>query len=246
MLPRGRELVPVPCRNKRWTELGSKGVTFVPSKQLVGKLGAQLGQGCGLSRGSCERSVGSLGLSLLCCGLCCWGARLLPWCVYTQPCVPVPRLFIPVSSRYQIKIPPRCLKSSYTSLSRRGKSADVIGSGGEVNNLSLAQCLAETAVWRNLVLFGFLRGSNWEYRMSGDTCFSVFLSPLKKSSHARQNFQSEKDFFFQNSSNTHSFHFSWVADDFAGHLFSMKLRIPCLLNSSFSVMLSAKVWARVD
>lgn len=59
------------CRNKGCTELGSKGVTFVPSKQLVGKLGARLGQGRALSRSSCEHSVGSLGLGLLRCSLCC-------------------------------------------------------------------------------------------------------------------------------------------------------------------------------
>lgn len=221
----------------------------MPSKQLVGKLGARLGQGRALSRSSCEHSVGSLGLGLLRCSLCCWGTRLLPWFVFTQPSVALPRLSVPMLSRYQIKIPPRCLKSSHTAPSRTGRSVEVTGPGWEVNSLSLAQCQAKTAVCRNLILFGFLRGSNWEYRMSGDKRAFLFSWAHWRNPHTHAKIFSQRKiffFFFQNRSNTHSFHFSWVADDFAGHLFSMKLRIPCLLNSLFSVMLTVKVCVRVD
>lgn len=168
----------------------------MPSKQLVGKLGARLGQGRALSRSSCEHSVGSLGLGLLRCSLCCWGTRLLPWFVFTQPSVALPRLSVPMLSRYQIKIPPRCLKSSHTAPSRTGRSVEVTGPGWEVNSLSLAQCQAKTAVCRNLILFGFLRGSNWEYRMSGDKRAFLFSWAHWRNPHTHAKIFSQRKIFF--------------------------------------------------
>lgn len=111
--------------------------------------------------------------------------------------------------------------------------------------------LVKAAPCRNLrTALGMVRGSNWDvrlvkYRMFCGKCFAVFLNPLKESSHASQDFNSGERFLCHKS-NSHSFHFGWVTDDFAGHSFSMKWRIPCPLNSSFCCTYSRRLsWLTV-